>query len=355
MVPVMIVLLCGFTPIGPAAPRQHLTPARPPPRAGTLIAPMAELQLALQHGPQPRDDWGLYATLPGPEVPDAMLRLTVSLCRITAGAGASGYAMHAAHMTWGLAQSTRSLLTLHGVGTFRAASGLRQMMRNPPPPDTESGVSGTRGVLPGLQYASMLLLNPLEFWRWWGKVFPRVAPSAPNAVRQIASSFWLLWIACTCLVSLRKLRAQPSALERRTLRRQLLKLVLDAPVAVNFSLAQPVLPLFCVGVLGVLSSWQALQMALESPAKPRVVPLPAISKPDLQRQLSRARRRIPPSISRDGVPRAIPLCSSRDGLPRIPLCSSRDGLPRAIPLCSSRDGLPRAIPQCSSRDGLAVA
>lgn len=368
----LFTLSClAFAP--PRAPtRLHAAIAQP--RSSALIAPMSDLQL---------EDLTLRATLPQTAAPDAMLRMTVSACRVVAGAGAAGCVAAGAEHLLELAHSTRSLTTLHTVGIARAVEGLRTMQRKPAGGEVESEPGGTR--LAALQHSAMLACHPLEFYRWWSRML-RAAPAAPAAVRRVASCLWLLWIVCTASLSVAKLMGgrQATQLERRTLRRRLLKLALDVPVATNYLLATPTLPLAVVGLLGMLSSWQMLRMALEDPSKPRTIRLPFVaslasapglaSPGRLRARLSGAGRpvgKIPLCSSRDGLPihgklpqytsqdflPQIPLCSSRDGLPRIPLSSSRDGLnaPTArVPACSSREGLPR-IPQCSSRERLAFA
>lgn len=202
-------------------------------------------------------------------------------------------------------------------------------------------------------------------------MLPRAMPAAPVAVRRVAASLWLVWIVCTATMSIGKLRGGASSdLERKTLRRRLVKLALDVPVASNFMLAVPMLPLLVLGVLGVLSSYQMLRMAVEVPAKPRTLRLPIMaslaSSPSFapsprfrarMESFSRRNNWIPPCSSRDGLPKigTLPQYKSQDFLPQIPPCSSRDGLPR-IPLCSSRDALPVSrIPACSSRERLPKA
>ena len=349
-----VALACALSP-QMVGVRRVTTMAAP--RSTALIAPMTDLTLA---------DMGLQATLPQVDAPDAILRMTFSAARIVVGAGVTGYALQVAQLALTVAMSLRSLFTIHTVGTVRAAEQLGLALQSTP-----SEHEPEAGVLPRLQSASMLCYFPLEFWRWWSRLLPRIVPAAPVALRRVTASLWLLWIACTVVASVTRLRTRQPAQEqeRRTLRRRLLKLALDAPVAGNFLLAQPVLPLAVIGVLGVLSSWQALQMALEAPAKPRRVRLPS-STPLFKASLSRVRRRIPlctssdgpfdaaagmglVPLSLDGLPR-IPLSSSRDGLPRIPLSSSRDGLQR-VSSCPSWDTLPRILPRispCTSRDKL---
>jgi len=313
------------------------------------------------------EDLTLVATLPQIEAPDALLRMAVSACRVVVGAGVFGYTVQAASCALELAaHSARSIFTLHTVGTARAVEGLAVSWkgRDEQAPERQEGLSW-------LQHSTMVACQPLEFWRWWSRMLPRCMPAAPAADRRIAASLWLLWILCTASVSLGKLRGgATSQLERRILRRRLVKLVLDVPVASNFLLAVPMLPLFVIGGLGVLSSWQMLKMALEAPSKPRTLRLPIVASsasssstsfapsPRFHARLEsfgRRNIRIPPCSSKDGLPKieSLPQYTSQDFLPQIPPCSSRDGLPARIPIgiASSRDGLPR-VPLCSSRDGL---
>lgn len=359
------LLSSSFSPqIAPSQARQA-TIARP--RSSALVAPAAEIHL---------EDLTLVATLPQIEAPDALLRLTVSACRAVVGAGMGGYTVQAAQCGLELAHSMRSIFTLHSVGTVRALEGL---LRKPTAGD---GNGPEKERLSWLRNSAMLALNPLEFWRWWSRMLPRTVPVAPVAVRRVAASLWLVWILCTASLSIGKLRGPTSDIERRTLRRRLLKLALDVPVASNFMLAAPLLPIFVIGFLGVLSSYQMLKMAVEAPSKPRTLRLPIVASlvssssfapsPRFRERLEsfgRRNNRIPLCSSRDGLPKIgmlpqyrsqdflpqIPLCSSKDSLSRIPSSSSRDGLPR-IPLCSRREGPQAAcIPSCSSRDRLPAA
>lgn len=367
-----LVLACcllssAFTPQMAHSQARHAAIAKP--RSAALVAPAAEIRL---------EDLALVATLPQIEAPDALLRMTVAACRVVLGAGVAGYAVQAAQCGFDLAQSLRSIFTLHTVGTVRSVEGLRMMLCKPSPSDGGDQGPEQQQPLSWLQHSATLFCHPLEFWRWWSRMLPRVVPAAPVAVRRVAASLWLMWILCTASMSLGKLRRGSTLddLERRTLRRRLLKLVLDVPVASNFMLAAPVLPLIVLGTLGILSSYQMLRMAVESPAKPRTLRLPIVaslvSSPSFApsprfrarlESLGRRNNRIPPCSSRDGLPKIgtlpqyksqdflpqIPLCG-RDGPPRIPTSSSRDGLPR-IPLCASRE----RIPACSSRDRLPKA
>jgi len=302
----LVIFALAFAP---SAMRRPVATSHAP-RSSALSAPMTDLSLA---------DMQKVATLPQVDAPDAVLRLTVSAARVLVGFGRTDGIADTALMA---AYTLRSLFTAHTVGAVRMAESLGRLRRTPLEIDDSEGT-----FLFGVRHASMLMYYPLDFWRWWSRMLPGVVPAAPVVARRIASSLWLLWIICTAIVSVSKLRRQATELERQTLHRRLLKLACDVPVAANFLLAQPVLPLGVIGALGVLSSWQALRIAVQAPAQPRTVLLPA-STPHFRERLSEVRRRIPLCSSQECLRRAgsISTCSSWDALPRIQKCSSRDGL-----------------------------
>merc|ERR1712157_32679 len=129
-----------------------------------------------------QDGMRMVATLPQPEAPDAVLLLTVSACRVIAGAGVAGYTAQAAQLVLELSQSLRSLFTLHTVGTVRSVTALKKVLK--PRPDLERGKrSSAPEPLSVLQHSALLAAHPLSFWDWWSRTLPSVMPVAPAAVR----------------------------------------------------------------------------------------------------------------------------------------------------------------------------
>jgi len=227
--------------------------ATAPARTAGFSAPMSTLQLRdlrstadilranAAAGPDARD------------FSDALIRGSVYACRVAVGAGAYvGATAAIAAAALPILYSLRTLTTLCVWGGVRAARGFGE----------------TACQLERVTYGSMLCYYPIEMWRWWSNLMPGVAgalhvPVAPLATtRRVTAAIWLLWIGATSLNATRQLRATHNVLEKRQLRRRLRKLALDTPLAANWLLPRPPLPLLAIGLLGALTSALQLNIVL---------------------------------------------------------------------------------------------
>lgn len=227
-------------------------------------------------------------------VADNVLRQAVSALRLINGAGAN--VMPATN----LIRDLRVVLTASPVGTINSARGVCSACTIGDP-------------LTALQHASMLLYHPLELIRVARRFLPDVETrqhaALPVSMKSIAASLWLIWILCTCIISLRALNCTATTdAERSMLKLRLGKLALDMPLALHFLLGSSLLPLAAVGGIGIISSFLGIRGALADPAKP-VAPRVTLPMPLF------ALSRLPPSLRmRWCTPiwwKCTRLCSSR--------------------------------------------
>eukprot|EP00965_Chrysotila_dentata_P130649 4319678-Pleurochrysis_carterae.AAC.2 len=197
---------------------------------------------------------------------DSTLRLTMYICKLLTSCAINECIVKSTEVT---ACSLRSILRALSMG--RVAHDLKHEIARRRSFDTP-GPCPTRISL--VKYGSMLLIHPIEMWRWWSsQLLP--ASEGQFAARQLSSCLWMVLIGSLGCEARREWKGAKNGHERGFLRRRLLKLVVDTPLCVSGMLPGPLTGMRCLSAAGMVSSAMGMQIALTS--------LPVTS---LQRQTS---------------------------------------------------------------------